>query len=86
MKLFSKTACRNKKRKASSPYSAENFRLYGFKNRIMDIYKTPSSSLSCGTCGVEKIGSFISNPKMNSSIRFTGFFCLNIPITDMGLV
>ena len=52
----------------------------------MDVYKTPSCSLSSGICGVENIGSFISNPKMNSNIKFTGFFCLNIPITDMGLV
>ena len=52
----------------------------------MDIYKIPSWSLSSGVCGVEKMGSLISNPKMNSNIKFTGFFCLNIPITDMGLV
>jgi len=49
----------------------------------MPSYKAPSVGRITGVCGDIKMGSFIKIPATSRNSRLAGFFCLNIPITDI---
>ena len=85
--LFNCSACVNKTMYATVAKRKLWFSLKDFKNLMISRYSMPEFCPVCGgSTGFVNIGNLISMPITNKKIMLTGVFCLNSPITGIGIV